>query len=99
MLRMIALKERLPELIIIPAHDMRAFAEVPTLSQGTTCSVHQGKISMGWGTPRRASCSRPSACLSSKASDSWNIRMIDPSDSGQEIGLFEAMYSARAMPQ
>ena len=36
MLRMIALKERLPELIIVPAHDMRAFAELPTLSQGNT---------------------------------------------------------------
>jgi len=32
LLRMIALKERLPELIIVPAHDMRAFAEMPTLS-------------------------------------------------------------------
>jgi len=33
MLRMIALKERLPELIIVPAHDMRGFAEMPKLSQ------------------------------------------------------------------
>jgi glyoxylase-like metal-dependent hydrolase (beta-lactamase superfamily II) len=31
LLRMIALKERLPELIIVPAHDMRAFAEMPAL--------------------------------------------------------------------
>jgi len=31
LLRMIALKERLPELIIVPAHDMRAFAEMRTL--------------------------------------------------------------------
>ena len=30
-LRMIAIKERLPELIIVPAHDMRAFAEMSTL--------------------------------------------------------------------
>jgi hypothetical protein len=30
---MIALKERLPELVIVPAHDMRAFAEMPRLSQ------------------------------------------------------------------
>jgi glyoxylase-like metal-dependent hydrolase (beta-lactamase superfamily II) len=30
LLRMIAIK-RLPELIIVPAHDMRAFAEMPTL--------------------------------------------------------------------
>jgi hypothetical protein len=28
---MIAMKERLPELIIVPAHDMRAFAVMPTL--------------------------------------------------------------------
>jgi hypothetical protein len=27
-LRMVALKERLPELIIVPAHDMRAFGEI-----------------------------------------------------------------------
>jgi len=33
--RMIALKERLPELIIVPAHDMRAFAEMPTLTQAS----------------------------------------------------------------
>ena len=32
LLRMIALKERLPELIIVPAHDMRGFAGMPTLS-------------------------------------------------------------------
>jgi glyoxylase-like metal-dependent hydrolase (beta-lactamase superfamily II) len=32
LLRIIALKERLPELIIVPAHDMRAFAELPRLS-------------------------------------------------------------------
>jgi hypothetical protein len=28
---MIALKERLPELVIVPAHDMRGFAEIPPL--------------------------------------------------------------------
>lgn len=33
MLRMIALTERLPGLIIVPAHDMRAFAEIPRLSR------------------------------------------------------------------
>ena len=33
LLRMVALKERLPELIIVPAHEMRAFAEMPRLSQ------------------------------------------------------------------
>jgi len=32
LLRMVALKERLPELIIVPAHDMRAFSHIPTLS-------------------------------------------------------------------
>jgi len=31
LLRMIAIKERLPDLIIVPAHDIRAFAEMPTL--------------------------------------------------------------------
>jgi N-acyl homoserine lactone hydrolase len=36
LLRMIAIKERLPELIIIPAHDMRAFAEMPTLSPASS---------------------------------------------------------------
>lgn len=35
LLRMTALKERLPELIIVPAHDMRAFAEVPKLPQAS----------------------------------------------------------------
>ena len=39
LLRMVALKERLPELIIVPAHDMRAFSHIPALSpagrQGT----------------------------------------------------------------
>jgi len=32
MLRMIALKERLPDLVIVPAHDMRAFAGMPTIT-------------------------------------------------------------------
>ena len=31
LLRMVALKERLPELIIVPAHDMRAFTGLPRL--------------------------------------------------------------------
>jgi hypothetical protein len=35
LLRMIAIKERLPELIIVPAHDMRAFAEMPTLASAS----------------------------------------------------------------
>jgi hypothetical protein len=30
LMRMIAIKERLPDLIIVPAHDMRAFAGIPT---------------------------------------------------------------------
>jgi glyoxylase-like metal-dependent hydrolase (beta-lactamase superfamily II) len=36
LLRMVALKERLPELIIVPAHDMRAFAGIPKLSQSSS---------------------------------------------------------------
>jgi hypothetical protein len=31
LLWMVALKERLPELIIVPAHDIGAFAEIPRL--------------------------------------------------------------------
>ena len=33
MLRIIALKERMPDLIIVPAHDIRAFAQIPKLSK------------------------------------------------------------------
>ena len=33
LLRMVALKQRLPDLIIVPAHDMRAFSELAKLSQ------------------------------------------------------------------
>jgi len=33
LLHMIAIKERIPELIIVPAHDIRAFAEMPKLSR------------------------------------------------------------------
>lgn len=36
LLLMIALKERLPDLIIVPAHDVRAFAKIPRLSQAST---------------------------------------------------------------
>ena len=36
LLRVIALKERLPGLIIVPAHDLRAFAEMPKLSQASS---------------------------------------------------------------
>jgi glyoxylase-like metal-dependent hydrolase (beta-lactamase superfamily II) len=36
LLRMIALKERLPELIIVPAHDMRTSAGMPSLSQASS---------------------------------------------------------------
>ena len=35
LLRMIAFKQRLLELIIVPAHDMRAFAGMPTLSSAS----------------------------------------------------------------
>jgi N-acyl homoserine lactone hydrolase len=37
LLRMIAIKERLRELVIVPAHDMRAFAEMPKLSPTSPC--------------------------------------------------------------
>ena len=40
LLHVIALKERLPDLIIIPAHDMRAFAELPKLSQASSENRH-----------------------------------------------------------
>ncbi len=40
MLRLIALKERLPELIIVPAHDMRAFAQMPRLSPASGEARH-----------------------------------------------------------
>jgi glyoxylase-like metal-dependent hydrolase (beta-lactamase superfamily II) len=33
LLRLVALKERLPDLIIVPAHDLRAFAQMPKLPQ------------------------------------------------------------------
>jgi len=33
MLRMIAIQERMPDLIIVPAHDMRGFARIPALSK------------------------------------------------------------------
>jgi glyoxylase-like metal-dependent hydrolase (beta-lactamase superfamily II) len=36
LLRMIAIKERLPELIVVPAHDIRAFAEMPLLSPASS---------------------------------------------------------------
>jgi hypothetical protein len=44
LLRMIAIKERLPELIIVPAHDMRAFGEIPRLSRtsGETVAREHG---------------------------------------------------------
>jgi len=40
LLRMIALKERLPELIIVPAHDMRAFSKMPLLPQVNSENAH-----------------------------------------------------------
>lgn len=39
LLRIIALKERLPELNIVPAHDMRAFAKMPKLARAGTASL------------------------------------------------------------
>jgi len=41
LLRIVALKERLPDLIIVPAHDIRAFAEMPKLSQAAGENRHQ----------------------------------------------------------
>ena len=38
-LRLIALKERMPDLIIVPAHDMRAFAQMPKLPQASARNV------------------------------------------------------------
>lgn len=32
LLRIVALKERLPELIVVPVHDVRAFAKIPSVS-------------------------------------------------------------------
>ena len=40
MLRLIALKERMPELIIVPAHDMRAFDQMPRLSPASSETRH-----------------------------------------------------------
>lgn len=42
LLRMIAIKERLPDLIIVPAHDMRAFAKLPRLPAGAGRRPHDG---------------------------------------------------------
>jgi len=39
LLRMVAIKERLPDLIIVPAHDMRAFAKMPRLSRADGAST------------------------------------------------------------
>lgn len=42
-LRLIALKERMPDLIIVPAHDIRAFALMPKLPQANERTVVQNK--------------------------------------------------------
>ena len=42
-LRLVAVKERMPDLIIVPAHDMRAFAQMPKLPQASTGKVGQNK--------------------------------------------------------
>jgi glyoxylase-like metal-dependent hydrolase (beta-lactamase superfamily II) len=47
LLRVIALKERLPDLIIVPAHDMRAFAELPKLSHATSATAARGPDMQG----------------------------------------------------
>jgi len=54
LLRMIAVKERLPELIIVPAHDMRAFAEMPRLSQASDQSgPGDGRVTPDRDTPNQ----------------------------------------------
>ena len=40
LLHMISLKERLPDLIIVPAHDLRAFREMPRLSKAISENRH-----------------------------------------------------------
>jgi len=56
LLHMIALKERLPDLIIVPAHDMRAFAAMPKLSPavGAASAANRGvsASSESLATPR-----------------------------------------------
>jgi N-acyl homoserine lactone hydrolase len=42
LLRMIAIKARLPKLIIVPSHDIRAFAQMPKLSQGDLEGAEHG---------------------------------------------------------
>jgi glyoxylase-like metal-dependent hydrolase (beta-lactamase superfamily II) len=44
LLRMIAIKERLPELIVVPAHDMRAFAQMPTLVRASRAVAKDTRI-------------------------------------------------------
>lgn len=38
--KVVALKERLPDLIIVPSHEMRAFAEMSELSQAVDENRH-----------------------------------------------------------
>jgi len=47
LLRMIAIKERLPDLIIVPAHDMRAFTQMPMLSQQCRTSAPSCETGLG----------------------------------------------------
>jgi len=47
LLRMIALKERLPDLTIVPAHDIRAFSEMPRLSQANSVRIAVNRRSEG----------------------------------------------------
>jgi glyoxylase-like metal-dependent hydrolase (beta-lactamase superfamily II) len=41
LLRLVALKERLPDLIIVPAHDIRAFAQMPTLPKASKAAAQE----------------------------------------------------------
>ena len=45
LLRIVALKERLPDLIIVPAHDIRAFAKMPRLVEARSGSLVNDLVS------------------------------------------------------
>ena len=51
--RIIALKERLPELIIVPAHDMRAFGEMPKLPKPSSMTPYRSKRTCNSAIPKR----------------------------------------------
>ncbi len=55
LLHMIAIKERLPQLIIVPAHDMRVFAEMPTLTQASRADREHDRSAGATGIRHSAS--------------------------------------------